>query len=486
MAGGGTRAAHYAPGWTVAELLAATGGRLAVPADADGRAVRFTSVATDSREVERDGLFVALRGENVDGHDFLPEAVAQGAVAGLVERVPEASGEVPVLVVAEDAARALGRFAAWHRDRFSPRVVAVTGSVGKTTCKDMAAGVASVAGRAWKSPGNLNSDIGLPLALLSLMAEHEIAILEMAMRGAGEIAHLSGLARPEIGILTTIGEAHLELLGSVEAIADAKFELVRALPPDGLAILNADDPLQRERAHESPCPILWYGLGERSTGREGPASRPAVSADDIVSEGPRGVRFRLATPGGSSPAFIPQPGTHHVSNALAAAALGHALGLAPREIAQGLEAYEPTGMRTQIRRLGGITLLDDAYNSSPTSLRAALATLKEVAGSGHRAAVLGDMLELGPDAPRLHDETGRFCADLDALVTVGQEARAIGQGAVAAGLPMDRWVHAEDLETAALSLLERIHPGDTLLVKASRGMRFERLVDLLARRWSTS
>ncbi|MBX6351553.1 MAG: UDP-N-acetylmuramoyl-tripeptide--D-alanyl-D-alanine ligase [Clostridia bacterium] len=466
--------AEYPPGWTVAELARATGAsRLSVAGDD----LRFTRVTTDSREARPGTLFVALRGERVDGHDFVADAVARGAVAALVERevdLPE--GRRAALLLVDDAVAALGRFAHWHRRRFRPRVAAVTGSVGKTSCKDMALAVVREAGGALASAGNLNSHVGLPLSLLSIGAEHEYVVLELAMRGPGEIGRLARLAEPEVGVLTRIAESHLGRLGSLAAIAEAKFELVRALPPTGLAILNADDPMQRERAGESRAPVLWYGLGE------GPRP-PDVTATAIRSRGAEGLSFRLRTPRGEAEVELPLPGRHQIANALAAAAIGHAFGLPPDALARGLARVVPSGMRSEVREAGRLTIIDDAYNASPTSLAAALALLLEVAGGRRRVAVLGDMLELGPEAPRLHEESGRLCADLDGLVTVGDLAWHLGRGAVAAGLPIDRWVHAQSLAACALTLRAVVRPGDVVLVKASRGMHFEELVAELERGW---
>lgn len=463
--------ARYEPGWTVAELAAATRGRIeGAPA---AESLRFRHVSIDSREVEPGGLFVALRGTRADGHDHLAAAASAGAAVALVERIPEGAPRGVVYVVVDESLAALGRFAAWHRRRFRPRVVGVTGSVGKTTCKDMTAGVLARRFRTYKSPGNLNSHTGLPLALLQLEAGHEVAVLEMAMRGPGEIAYLCELAEPEVGVVTVIGESHLERLGSIERIAEAKFELVRALPAGGRAVLNADEPWQRRFGAEARVAVTWYGRGEAAE----------VRAVDIVTLGARGTRFRLITPDGEAEVHLPQPGPHLVQNALAAAGVGYVMGVDPERIAQGLRTYTPSGMRAELLRFGGVTVLDDSYNASPTSTRAALQALKDVAGRGRRLAVLGDMLELGPEAERLHEEVGADCADLDALVTVGPLARRIGEGALKAGLPPRRWTHAPGVEAAALCVASLAREGDTVLVKASRGMRFERLVERLAEEW---
>lgn len=456
--------------YSVAEAARACGGTL--PRGPGGRPI--TGVATDSRALHEGDLFVAIRGRLVDGHRFVGDAFAAGAAAALVSS--PVSGTDDPLILVDDTVAALGRLARFHRDRF-PRatVIGITGSVGKTTTKEMVASVLAVRFPVLKSPGNYNTEIGLPLTLLEMREEHRVVILEMAMRGPGQIRHLARLARPRVGVITYITETHTELLGSVENIALAKRELIEALPADGIAVLNADDPRQREMAGVTPARIVWYGLGADSQ----------VTASSQVPRGSDGVTFLLEAPGLANETALvdlPLPGRHHVADALAAAAVGLSLGLTPAEVARGLAAFEPVEMRSRIVRFGSVTVIDDTYNASPASMRAALNVLEEVA-SGRRVAVLGDMLELGEGAADAHRAVGRDAAGLDQLVTVGSLARHFGEGAAAGGLDVDRIRHWEEAGRAAADLTEMLEPGDTVLVKGSRGMHMEVVVEGL-RRWA--
>lgn len=438
-------------------------------------------MVTDSRAVRPGDLFVAIPGARVDGHRFVVEAFRRGAVAALVSRPVETdagagAAEAGAVILADDTVLALGRLGAWRRDRFAGTVVAVTGSVGKTTTKEMVAAVLGTRLKALKSPGNYNTDVGLPLTLLDLSPAHQAVALEMGMRGPGEIRYLARLARPQVGVVTLIGETHVELLGSVENIARAKGELVEELPPDGVAILNADDPWQRGMAADTRARVVWYGLGEGAQ----------VTAADIEPRGAAGVSFTLRAPGlaeGEAAVRLPLPGRHHVADALAAAAVGLVLGLTLEEVRRGLERVEPAAMRSLILPLGGFTVIDDTYNASPASMKAALASLREVA-TGRRVAVLGDMLELGGHAGAGHREVGRAvaAAEVDVLVTVGERAREIGAGATEAGLPGGHAHHCDGTGEAVERLRGLLHPGDTVLVKGSRGMRMEEVVQAL-RRW---
>lgn len=460
-------------GWNaVALCTAAEAARVA-----GGRLVRGTGreeimrVVTDSRAVRSGDLFVAIPGVRVDGHRFVAEAFHRGAVAALAsQRVEAGAGEAGAVILADDTVLALGRLGAWRRERFEGTVVAVTGSVGKTTTKEMVAAVLSTRFNVLKSPGNYNTEIGLPLALLDLSPAHQAAVLEMAMRGPGQIRYLARLSRPQVGVVTVIGETHVELLGSVENIARAKAELVEELPPDGLAVLNADDPWQRGMAESTRARVVWYGLG--------PGAQ--VTAEGIEPRGAAGVSFVLRAPAlaaGEAVIRLPLPGRHHVTDALAAAAVGLALGLTVDEVRQGLEGVEPAAMRSRILSLGGLTVIDDTYNASPTSVKAALSSLREVAAT-RRVAVLGDMLELGDHAGAGHRDVGRVAAAarVDILVTVGDLAREIGAGAADGGLAAGRVHHCASTGEAVEWLRRVLRPGDTVLVKGSRGMRMEEVV----------
>ena len=424
-----------------------------------------TGVTTDSRRVQPGAIFVALRGDNHDGHDYVAAALGSGAVAAIVARRPsDLPPEAPLLVVA-DPLRAYGRLGRWWRDQCPARVLALTGSTGKTSTKALLDAILSPLAPTLTAPGNENNEIGVPCTLLQLTPEHRFCVLEFGMRGPGEIAYLAEISRPEIGLITNIGASHLGRLGGKEAIAQAKSELLLALPPEGRAVLNADDfffGLLREMA---PCPVVSFGL----------ASEAQVRAEGLVLRGLEGSDFTLCVAGERLPVSLSLPGRHMVPNALAAAAAAWAAGVLPEEIRGGLSSAQGESMRCEVLTLpGSVTVINDSYNASPTSVAAALDLLASL--PGRRVLVLGDMLELGQFAQEEHRKVGRQAArtGIDRLVTVGagaaataESARAIGLPSVAVGSP------AEALEV----LRGLLQPGDTVLVKASRGMRLEEIVE---------
>lgn len=450
-----------------------TGGRILA-----GRGeVPFGGVSVDSRRIRPGDLFVALPGQRVDGHHYVGEALAGGANGALVREGAAIAGGVQAadqaLIAVPDTLTALGDLAAAHRCRYNLPVVAVTGSVGKTSTKDM---IASVLGRRWltlATGGNYNNEIGLPLTLLQLGGGHGAAVLEMAMRGPGEIRRLAEIAAPAVGVLTNIGETHLERLGTVENIARAKAELLESLPPDGTAVLNGDDPRVRGVAGRSVAPVVYYGFEPGA----------AITGHDLDVDGEGRPRFTIITPRGRTRVSLPVPGRHNASNALAAAAVGTILGLDLDEIRAGLEGLSLTAMRMEIRHpANGLVILNDAYNASPVSTRAALRVLADLkVESGRRLAVLGNMLELGPYAEAGHREVGEAAAAMEpaALVLVGDLARLAGEAAIAGGLDPDR-VHFCPSNARACAVLEDlVRPGDVILVKGSRGMAMEEIVRYL-------
>ncbi|MCL6450028.1 MAG: UDP-N-acetylmuramoyl-tripeptide--D-alanyl-D-alanine ligase [Acetobacteraceae bacterium] len=458
------------PLFTAGQVARAVGGCLVL-----GRPrVPMFGVEVDSRRVQPGDLFCALAGSRTDGHRFVGQAFERGAAGALVSRwpLPPPGDPVPLeagraVVLVDDTLAALGRLSAFHRTRFEPLVVAVTGSVGKTTTKDMAAAVLARRYRTLKTEGNYNTEVGLPLTLLRLRRDHQAAVLEMGMRGRGEIAYLAGLARPRVGVVTNVGPTHLERLGSLEAVAQAKGELLSALPHGGTAVLNSDDTWCRGLGRETAARVLWFGL---EPGAE-------VTAEALASRGLEGSTFVLASPWGRAPVSLPLPGRHQVMNALAAAAVGLALGVEPGEVGRGLAEAEPGEFRMQVLERPGLTILADCYNASPASVRAALCILAEVAG-GRRVAVLGDMLELGSFEVEGHREVGRaaVAAGVGLLVTVGPRARMIAEEARAAGLPAYAVLEADD-NPGALSLLRGVlRPEDTVLVKGSRALGMEAIV----------
>jgi UDP-N-acetylmuramoyl-tripeptide--D-alanyl-D-alanine ligase len=430
--------------------------------------VAVTSAVTDSREATPGAVFFALKGERVDGHDFVGDAVNRGATAVVVSRPVESPlPESTAVVMVDNTTVALGLLAAEHRRRFAGMVVGVTGSVGKTSTKEMTASVLSVRLRVLKNPGNMNTEIGVPLAAFNLSPAFDAAVFELAMRSRGEIAWLASIVKPSVGVITNIGETHLERLGTRENIAAAKAELLEELPPDGLAVLNGDNEWARKVRERARCRAVFYGM-----------ETPADVCADEVRVRPEGTDFRLRASGGSTRCTIAAPGEHHVYNAMAAACVGLWFGLSLDEIAAGLRAFRPAGMRTEFLRVSGVTVINDAYNASPVSTKAALAVLSRVS-QGRKVAVLGNMLELGDYSVEGHRETGKAAcaAGVDELITVGDLAVGIADGALGSGMDPAR-VHNCSSNQEALSLLRVVlREGDTVLVKGSRGARMEEIVN---------
>jgi UDP-N-acetylmuramoyl-tripeptide--D-alanyl-D-alanine ligase len=378
------------------------------------------------------------------------------------------------LVQVRDPLLALQELAAWWRSRFPVRVVGITGSTGKTLAKETVADVLSRGFRVLRNEGNLNSESGLPMTLLNLDASHEVAVLEMSMYTVGEIARLAEIARPEVGVVLAVHPTHLERAGSIERIAQAKSELPAALPADGLAVLNADDPRVAAMREVTQAEVRTFGLGPDAD----------LRATEVTSRGVEGIEFLLTAPWGQRRIRSGTPGRHLVPHALAAAAVAERFGLPLEEVAVGLAAGSRASHRMEIiEAASGATVVDDTYNASPVSVRGALEFLAEtpVAAGRRRLAVLGDMLELGPDEERLHRELGAVAAvHLDALLAVGPRARWIAEGASAAGLA--QVLTADDTDQAALVLDRELAPGvgDLLLVKGSRGVELDRLVEAIA------
>ncbi len=375
-------------------------------------------------------------------------------------------------ILVDNTQVALQQVAAAWRTRFSPRVIAVTGSVGKTTTKEIIAAVLDQHFVTLKSPGNLNNEIGLPLTVLQMEERHERVVLEMGMYAVGEIAQLCRIARPQVGVITNVGPVHLERLGTLERIAQAKAELVQALPADGVAVLNADDPLVSAMAGQTNARVFRYGL----------ASDAELWADDIVGEGLEGIRFRFHYQGDVVHVRVPLLGRHSVHTALRATAVGLIEGLSWEEIVAGLQNVDTQLRLMVVRAVNGATLLDDTYNASPASTLAALNLLADLSvGNGRRIAVLGDMLELGSYEEEGHRIVGARVADVvDTLITVGQRARLIAEEAVAAGLPASKVQAVEDSETALVRLRAMLGPGDVVLVKGSRVSHMDEIATALS------
>ena len=450
---------------TAAELAAVTGGRLV---HSSNRPIRGGAV--DSRLVRPGNLFVALGGERTDGHRFLRAAVDAGATALLVNDLPGETADLageggPTIVAVPDTLLGLHAVATAWRARFSPLVIGVTGSVAKTSTKEAVVAVLAERFVTLKSGGNANNEVGLPLTVLQMGPEHEAAVLEMGMYVGGEIAQLAAIAQPKIGVVTAVREVHLSRVGSIDAVERAKAELVEALPEDGVAVLNADDPRVLRMRGRTAARALSYGF----------AADADVRAEEVVSAALDGMSFMLVSPTGRVAASIPALGRHGVHNALAAAAVGLAAGLDLDLIAAGLRRGWKAPHRDQIVRAGGITVLDDSYNASPTSMIAALELLASL--PGRHVAVLGVMRELGEAHERGHTEVGAAAAGLaDVVLVVGEEAVGIAVGAASLG---EAVVPVADREAALAALRELLRPGDVVLVKASRGAELEWIVESL-------
>ena len=461
------------------EVLAATSGELA----ALGAHARFAGVTTDSRSVRSGEVFVAIRGDTHDGHGFVPDAVRRGAGAVVVERgywndcTADAAGERAgcTVVVVRDSLAALGDLAAFHRRRHRPRVVAITGSNGKTTTKEMLAAIlerALGAGGVLRTTGTQNNLVGLPLTLLRLGDSERAAILELGMNGPGEIWRLAEIALPDVGLVTCVAPAHLEGLGSIHGVAEAKAELYRRLRPSATAVVNADDPLVTASARAFP--------GRRVTFTADAAAAPGadVTATAIVDHGLDGTEFHLVVAGAEAPVRLAVPGRHNVSNALAAAAAAHALDVGLDAVRSGLEAFQPPGMRMEVTQLPtGVTVLNDAYNANPASMAAALRTLAASRGR-RRLAALGEMRELGTESERAHRELGATAAaaGLDGLFLLGDHAETVRAGAETAGMPLERIHVAASHDELAARLRAACQPGDLLLLKGSRGAAMEEVL----------
>ena len=466
---------------TIGQLAAMCGATLNGAADT-GRDRPVTGVSRDSRQLPAGCLYVPIIGERFDGHDYAEAAFAAGAAAALWQTdhpVPEALADRPLLLV-EDSLRALQTLARAYRRELGVRVVGITGSNGKTTTKDLTAAMLAASYRVHKTIGNLNNHIGLPITILEMDETIECAVLEMGMSGFGEIELLTGTAEPDVAVITNIGDAHMQQLGSREGIAKAKLEIASGLKSGGLLLINGDEPLLTEGVRGLPnigeLQVQTFGLGE---GNDWSAGSIVIGAKESA------FTVRAAAPesaAGLAGAFrIPVPGKHNVSNALSAVAVGRRFGLTAGQIRDGLAAVKLTSMRIEtVIAHNGATILNDAFNANPTAVRAALELVGELTGFGRKWIVLGDMLELGPDEARMHLETGEAIGPetADFVLTYGERSRRTSEGA-AKRLGPDKAAHFEDKHALGEYLRSRLAPGDLVLVKGSRGMRMEEIVQAL-------
>ncbi len=456
--------------WTTREILEATQGELLC-----GELHHpFSRVFIDSRKISADGIFVAIIGEVHDGHNFASEVVGQG-VRGLVISRAKAQ-QLPlstwkqigvVCITVADTTRALGDMAAFNRRRSAASVVAITGSNGKTTTRQMTAGVVSQQYKTLATAGNFNNAIGLPLTLLCLEADHQWAVVELGTNNPGEIARLAEICAPDIGVITNIGPAHLEGLGSLEGVAREKGSLLKGLRPGGKAVLNADDPRVRQLARQTNIAVHLYGESED-------AAVKAVQVEETAD----GIGFTLKIAEESISIRLNSSGRFMVSNALAAAAVGNLLGLSIAAIKAGLASFQPVAARMNIVHApGDIHIIDDTYNANPDSMKAALTTLTKMSAGARAIFVAGDMLELGRQASSLHSQLGRLAAaaGISRLYASGRFAELVVSGAREKGLPAVSTMTGTREEIVE-DLIKWLQPGDWVLVKGSRGMAMEKVV----------
>jgi UDP-N-acetylmuramoyl-tripeptide--D-alanyl-D-alanine ligase len=449
----------------------------------------ITEAAIDSRQVIPGSLFVAAPGEQRDGHDFLDDAFRRGAAFALIQhdvnpnlkvldlrgafQFPESGLTPPLCLRVDNTITALQQIARFWRRKLDVRVIGITGSVGKSTTKEVVAQVLSERYRTLKSPGNLNNEIGLPLTILRLAPGHERAVLEMGFYVPGEIAFLCEIAIPHVGVVTNIGTVHAERAGSQEAIARGKSELVQSLPPEpeGIAILNFDDPLVRQMQSVTKARVFFYGL----------TSEAELWADDVEGLGLEGIRFRLHYHGETMHVRVPMIGRHSVETALRAAAVGLVEGLNLQEILDGLRRGQTQLRLVAVRSQAGALLLDDTYNASPESMLAALNLLGEIGGK-RKIAVLGDMLELGPYEQQAHQMIGLRAAQVaDILIALGPRGRMYGEAARRAGMKPARILEFVDSAGVIEWLQENLLESDVALLKGSHGLRMDRIVGVLER-----
>jgi UDP-N-acetylmuramoyl-tripeptide--D-alanyl-D-alanine ligase len=434
----------------------------------------FTGVSINSRTVAEKELFVCIQGEKFDGHNFLGEAIKKG-VAGVILSNPSylsenmtSKGGSPFVIQSQNTVRALQDLASYQRTRFPFQVVAITGTNGKSTTKEMIASIIETKYKTLKTQGNLNNHIGLPLTLLARKSEHEVGVLEMGMSAAGEIKRLAEIARPDIGVITNISAGHLEQLKTVKDVQAAKGELFDSLGREGTAIVNADDPLVLELTNSLRTKIITYGI-DRSAD---------IQASNIQNKGSSGFTFTTKIFNQTICVNLSQIGYCNIYNALAALAAGHSLGISGEDMNRGLENYQQIPQRNEQIRYEGVTLINDAYNANPQSMKAAIKTLSEFDTQGKRFLIIGDMLELGPLSESAHHELGQeiILSNVDHLVTVGPLASLVAQSAKKISrhpLQIGKFkTHAE----AANYLLRNVNKGDCLLVKGSRGAKMEKVI----------
>lgn len=456
--------------FTISDIADATDGRIIGHPEGE-----ICGISTDSRRVTAGELFVPLRGENFDGHDYLAAVAELGIDVVLAEESWLTTHQLPdslTCIAVNDTLHALGDLAAAYRARYDIPVVGITGSNGKTTCKEMLATILDQIGPGLKTAGNLNNLIGLPQMLFRLRPEHGWAVLEMGMSEPGEIDRLAQIAAPQIGVVLNAFPAHLESMGSVENVAKAKGELLLRLPAGGCAVVNADDPLIASLPSPEGVRRITFGLVQAD-----------VRASNIQLLGVAGQSFTLHIGGEQQIIKLAAYGRHNIYNALAAAAAAHALGITPEIIANGLELFRPYDKRFNLENIGGIRLIDDSYNANPASVGAALATLADLKGTQTAFVALGDMLELGGNEAELHRMIGVQAAQVaDRLYLYGDLAAYCAEGAISAGMPAATVIRGLSHAEIAADILRNAAVGDFVLLKGSRGMQMEKIAEIIRNR----
>ena len=444
--------------FSLREVVVATGGVASGEMN-----IQFCAVSTDTRTIQPGSLFIALTGERFDGYDYIDNAIEKGATGVIVSRMIDNPGVISIIV--RDTKRALQDLACYHRQRYDIPVIGITGSNGKTTTKDMTAAVLAARLRTLKTEANFNNEIGLPQTLLRLDSSHQVAVVEMGMRGKGEIRELAAIALPSLAVITTVGETHIELLGSVENIAKAKAELVESIAANGTVVLNSDNPHVRAMAAKTSAKVVFFGLHDAD-----------ITACNIETN-ESGMTFDCCHQQVCFPVTLATFGKHNIYNALAAITVGLELGLTTDEVAQGIATFVPDAMRLHVEESNRFRLINDSYNASPLSMIASIEALRDIAAGGRTVAVLGDMLELGNIAVEAHRRIGKKLLEskVDVVVTVGDLAKNIEAEVLAGG---GMAVPCENHEAARKVLLELLQPGDTILLKGSRSMKMEKLLDV--------
>lgn len=424
-------------------------------------------ISTDSRKIPEGCLFIPLKGERFDGHAFLYKALKIGAACALSS---EGADDVPgkTIILVEDTGKALRDLAAWYRSQFDIPIVGITGSVGKTSTKDMVASVLGQKLNILKTQGNFNNEIGLPLTVFNLEDVHQAAVLEMGMNNFGEIHRLSSIAKPSLAVITNIGVSHIENLGSRENILKAKLEILDGMGENSTLFINGDDELLSTVKNKKDVKIVTFGIHADCD----------FKALDIRNRGEKGISFSVIVNGASYGVDIPVPGMHNVYNALAGIGVGLSLGLSMQQILNGIASFSPGKMRMNITNTGIYKVINDTYNASPQSMEAALKVLSDIGGTNRKVAILGDMLELGDYSQKGHKDVGRICAEnADILIACGTSSEETVNGALEAGMKGDRVYYYKTTQEAVSNIKNILKTGDVILVKGSRGMKMEEIAE---------